>query len=59
VTEPVPDERRAGTMVEPRDPDPELSRKNLLWGLALLGIALVLAGGTVVVALIYNAVADY
>jgi hypothetical protein len=59
VTEPAPDNPHAGTMVEPREPDTELSRKNLMWGLALFGIALVLAGGTIVVALIYNAVADY
>jgi hypothetical protein len=59
MTDPAEERVHPGTMVEPREPDVELSRKNLMWGLALFGIALVLAGGTVVVALIYNAVADY
>jgi hypothetical protein len=35
---------------------PEIERKNVLWGLALFGIFLLLAAGTVVVALIYIAV---
>jgi len=59
VTEPAEERPHPGTFVEPVDPGPELSRKNLMWGFALFAIALALAGGTVVVALIYNAVADY
>ena len=35
--------------------DPELSRKNLVLGLILLGIALVLLAGSVVVAFVYKA----
>jgi hypothetical protein len=35
--------------------DPELARKNMRLGLILLGIALLLAAGSVVVAVIYNA----
>lgn len=35
--------------------DPGLSRKNVRLGMILLGIALVLAAGSVAVALIYNA----
>jgi hypothetical protein len=35
--------------------DPELARKNVRLGLALLAIALVLFAGSVVVAEIYNA----
>jgi hypothetical protein len=35
--------------------DPELARKNVRLGLILLGIALLLAAGSVVVAVIYNA----
>jgi hypothetical protein len=35
--------------------DPELARKNIRLGLALFGIALVLAAGSVVIAVIYNA----
>jgi hypothetical protein len=37
--------------------DPELARKNVRLGLLLLGIALVLLAGSVVVAVIYDAVA--
>ena len=37
--------------------DPELARKNVGLGLLLLGIALVLLVGSVVVAVIYDAVA--
>ena len=37
------------------EPTPELARKNLRWGLALLGLALVLFAGSIIVALIYNA----
>lgn len=50
---------RPGTTVPPVEPDAELARKNLMWGFALFGIALVLAGGTVVIALIYNSVSSY
>ena len=35
--------------------DPELARKNVRLGLILLGIALLLVAGSVVVAVIYNA----
>ena len=38
--------------------DPETERKNVLFGLALLAVFIVLFAGTVVVALIYLAVAD-
>ena len=41
------------------DPERELARKNVLFGWALFGIFLVLAAGTVVVALIYDAVSNY
>ncbi len=37
--------------------DPELSRKNVRLGLLLFGIALVLAAGSVAIAVIYDAVA--
>lgn len=46
--EPIP-----ATTSEPVGPSPELARKNVRLGLALLGIALLLAAGTVLVALIY------
>jgi len=41
------------------DPERELARKNVRFGWALFGIFLVLAAGTVAVALIYDAVANY
>ncbi len=37
--------------------DPELARKNLIWGWVLLGGFLLIFAGTVVVALVYLAVA--
>jgi hypothetical protein len=37
--------------------DPELAQKNMRLGLLLLGVALVLLVGSVVVALIYDALA--
>jgi hypothetical protein len=46
----------ARVKVEP--PGPELARKNILFGLALFGLFVLLFGGTVLVALIYLAVAD-
>jgi hypothetical protein len=49
VIEPVPPR----TTSEPVEPTPELARKNILLGLALLGIAILIAAGAVVVSLIY------
>ena len=37
--------------------DPELARRNMRLGLLLFGIALVLAAGSVAIAVIYDAVA--
>jgi len=37
------------------DPDPELERKNLIWGWALFALFLILFGGTFGVALLYLA----
>jgi hypothetical protein len=47
--EPVPPR----TTNEPVEPSPELARKNLLLGLALLGVAILIAAGAVAVSLIY------
>lgn len=41
------------TTHEPVGPTPELARKNVALGLALLGVALLIAAGAVVVALVY------
>jgi hypothetical protein len=38
--------------------DPETARKNVLFGLALFGVFLILFAGTILVAIIYLAVAD-
>jgi hypothetical protein len=38
--------------------DPETQRRNVLFGLALFGVFVLLFAGTVVVALVYLAVAD-
>jgi hypothetical protein len=35
--------------------DPDLERKNMVWGLALLGLFIILAVGTVAVAFVYLA----
>jgi hypothetical protein len=37
--------------------DPELARRNMRLGFVLLTLALVLFGGSIVVAVIYNAIA--
>jgi hypothetical protein len=42
-------------MPEPVEPTPELARKNVAMGLALLGLFLLLFGGTIAVAFIYLA----
>ena len=43
---------------EPVEITPELARKNVLFGLALAGVFVLLFAGTIVVALIYLAIAD-
>jgi hypothetical protein len=49
MSEPLPPR----TTSEPVEPSPELARKNIVLGLVLLGIALLIAAGAVVVSLIY------
>ena len=49
LSEPVPPR----TTSEPVEPTPELARKNVALGLALLAISLLIAVGAVVVSLIY------
>jgi hypothetical protein len=55
VTEPVPEPPPPRTTHEPPDPEAALARKTLLFGLALLGLFLLLFAGIVLVALIYLA----
>ncbi len=59
MSEPLRESPPPSTYSEPVGHEPPINRKNMIWGLALLGLFIVLAAGTVVVALIYNAVADY
>jgi hypothetical protein len=59
VTEPVRQPAHPGTTVEPVDESRALARRNNLAALALFAFVLVLAGGTVVVALVYDALANY
>ena len=53
MTEPVPQPPPPRTTVPPVDPNLELARKNLAWGLALFGVFWLLFGGTILVALAY------
>jgi hypothetical protein len=53
MVEPLGEPTPPRTMTEPVGPTPEIARKNLVLGLALLGIALLIAAGSVVVALVY------
>ena len=59
MSEPLPEPVHSGAAVEPVDPARALARKNNLLGLALLGIYLALVAGVVVVALIYDSLANY
>ena len=38
--------------------DPEVARKNVRWGIALLALALLLFAGSIAVAELYTALAD-
>ena len=53
MTEQLPEPIPPRTTSEPVGPTPELARKNVVLGLALLGISLLIAAGAVVVSLIY------
>jgi len=54
MAEPLPEPNPPTTLVEPPDiAQQELARRNILWGWALLGLFVVLFGGTVGVALVY------
>jgi hypothetical protein len=55
MTEPVPQPSFPETTHGPIEPDAALARKNMLWGWALLGVFVLLFGGTVGVALVYLA----
>ncbi len=56
MTEPVPETRPPDVTVAPVEPDRELAHRNNVFGLALLGLFLLLFGGTFVIAFVYLAV---
>jgi hypothetical protein len=53
MSERLPEAPPTRTTYEPVGPTPELARKNVALGLALFGIALLIAAGAVIVALVY------
>jgi hypothetical protein len=53
MTEHAPETIPPRTTTEPVEPTPEVARRNVTLGLVLLGIALLMAAGAVVVSLIY------
>jgi hypothetical protein len=55
MTEPLPEARPPRTLHEPADPELELRRKNMLWGLALFGFVILLFGASILVAIVYLA----
>jgi hypothetical protein len=53
VTEPLQEVAAPRKTTEPVEPTPEIARRNIAFALALLGVALLIAAGSVVVALVY------
>ena len=53
MTERLPEPAPPRTTYPPVEPTGEIARKNMLLGLGLLGIAVLIAAGAVIVALIY------
>jgi hypothetical protein len=55
MTERLPEPLPPQTVVEPVEPDAELARRNVIFGLALFGFVLLLYGATILVAYVYLA----
>ncbi len=55
MTERLPEPTPPLTMQEPAEPDAELARRNVMFGLALFAFVLLLYGATILVAYIYLA----
>jgi hypothetical protein len=55
MTEPLPEPPPPRTLHEPADPEAELRRKNLIWGVALFAFVLLLFGASILVAIVYLA----
>jgi hypothetical protein len=53
VSEPLPQPRHPGRTVPVTEPDLALQRKNVRFGLALFGLSILIAIGTILVALAY------
>jgi hypothetical protein len=53
MAEPLHEPEPPTTFVDPAEREREIARKNLIWGWTILGLFLVLFGGTVLVALAY------
>ena len=53
MTAPLPEPPPPRTTYEPVEPDRELARRNMALGWALFGLALLVFGGTIGVAVIY------
>jgi hypothetical protein len=51
--EPLPEPRAPETTYEAIEPDAALSRKNILWGWALVGLFVLLFAGTLGLAFVY------
>jgi hypothetical protein len=56
VTEPLPETRPPDVVVEPVEAHGELAHRNNVFGLALLGLSLMILAGTFLIAFIYLAV---
>jgi hypothetical protein len=55
MSERLPEPPTPQTMEEPVDLEPELARRNMIFGLALFGFVVLLFGATILVAYVYLA----
>ncbi len=55
MTEPLPEPPPPRTAHEPAEPEAELRRKNIIWGVALFVFVLLLFGASFLVAIVYLA----
>jgi hypothetical protein len=55
MTEPATEPYRPQVPQQPVDPDEEMTRRNVMLGLALFGLSLLLLAGTFAVGLVYLA----
>jgi hypothetical protein len=53
MSEPLPQPRHPGRTVAVTEPSPDLARRNVRFGLALFGLSILIAAGTVLVAFAY------